>query len=93
MVKDYTTHQNNKPILTSDKTFSSVITAASFCLGKNTHGWTEWKDKDVNTLDSVYRKQLEQNYIPPTNQVAIFMTTWLVKCQRQISSGSNLRIL
>ena len=59
MVKDYTIYENNKLILTFDKTFSSVSTAASFCLGRNANGWTEWKDKEGNTLDSVYIKQLE----------------------------------
>lgn len=49
----------DKLIMASDKTFSSASTAASFCLGRSANGWTEWKDKDGNTLDSVYRKQLE----------------------------------
>ncbi|MBE6195210.1 MAG: DUF4357 domain-containing protein [Rikenellaceae bacterium] len=34
-------------------------TAVDFCLGRSANGWTIWKDKDGNTLDSVYRKQLE----------------------------------
>ena len=59
MVKDYTIYENNKLILTFDKTFSSVSTAASFCLGRNANGWIEWKDNEGNTLDYVYRKQLE----------------------------------
>ena len=45
--------------MTSDKTFTSPSTAADFCLGRSANGWMEWKDKDGNTLDAVYRKQLE----------------------------------
>ena len=37
----------------------SPSTAAMFCLGRAANGWIEWKDKEGNTLDSVYRKQLE----------------------------------
>ena len=59
MVLEYTTEKDDKLIMTSDKTFSSPSTAADFCLGRSANGWTEWKDKDGNTLDSVYRKQLE----------------------------------
>lgn len=59
MILEYTTEKNDKLIMTSDKTFSSPSTAADFCLGRSANGWTEWKDKDGNTLDSVYRKQLE----------------------------------
>ena len=59
LLQDYTIEEGDKLILTSDKTFSSVSTAASFCVGRSTNGWTMWKDKDGNTLDSVYRTQLE----------------------------------
>ncbi len=59
LLEEYTTNDGDKLIMSSDKTFSSVSTAASFCLGRSANGWTEWKDKDGNTLDSVYRRQLE----------------------------------
>ena len=59
MVQDYTTEKEDKLIMTSDKTFSSPSTAADFCLGRSANGWIEWKDLDGNTLNSVYRKQLE----------------------------------
>lgn len=59
MVQEYTTINDGKLIMSSNKTFSSVSTAASFCLGRSANGWVEWKDKEGNTLDSVYRKQLE----------------------------------
>ena len=39
----------------SDKTFSSPSSAASFCLGRSANGWTAWKDREGNTLDTFYR--------------------------------------
>lgn len=59
LASEYASVIDGKLVMTSDKTFSSPSTAASFCLGRPSNGWTEWKDKDGNTLDSVYRKQLE----------------------------------
>lgn len=50
---------NEQYILESDITFSSPSTAATFCLGRSTNGWGMWKDKDGQTLDAVYRKQIE----------------------------------
>ena len=32
---------------------------ADFCIGSSNNGWLVWKDKDGQTLDAVYRKQLE----------------------------------
>lgn len=57
--REYTVADGEKMVMTSDKTFSSPSTAASFCTGSSKNGWTEWKDKNGNTLDSVYRRQLE----------------------------------
>ena len=59
IINDYTINENDVLVLTSDKTFSSPSTAADFCIGSSNNGWLVWKDKDGNTLDSVYRKQLE----------------------------------
>ena len=59
MLQEYTKNDGDKLIMTSDKTFSSPSTAADFCIGSSNNGWIVWKDKDGNTLDSVYRKQLE----------------------------------
>jgi len=39
--------------------FPSPSTAADFCIGSSNNGWLVWKDKDGQTLDAVYRKQLE----------------------------------
>ena len=59
MLQDYTANENGILVLTSDKTFSSPSTAADFCIGSSNNGWLVWKDKEGNTLDSVYRKQLD----------------------------------
>jgi hypothetical protein len=42
------------------ETFSSPSTAADFCIGSSNNGWIVWKDKDGQTLDEVYRKQLDK---------------------------------
>ncbi|WP_300905914.1 GIY-YIG nuclease family protein [uncultured Bacteroides sp.] len=59
MLQDYTSNENGILVLTSDKTFSSPSTAADFCIGSSNNGWLVWKDKEGNTLNSVYRKQLD----------------------------------
>ena len=59
MIREYTSTDNDTLIMTSDKTFSSPSTAADFCIGSSNNGWRVWRDKDGNTLDSVYRKQLD----------------------------------
>ena len=59
MLQEYTILEGDNLIMTSDKTFTSPSTAADFCLGRSVNGWTIWKDKDGNTLDAIYRKQLE----------------------------------
>ncbi|MDO4770834.1 GIY-YIG nuclease family protein [Porphyromonas sp.] len=50
---------NEKVIVHTDITFTSPSTAAAFCLGRSSNGWTEWKDENYQTLDTIYRKQLE----------------------------------
>ena len=59
LIKEYTTTKNGSFIMNSDKTFSSPSSVADFCIGSSNNGWIVWKDKHGNTLDSVYRKQLE----------------------------------
>ena len=44
---------------TDKKNFSSPSKAADFCLGSSSNGWISWKTENGQTLDSVYRKQLE----------------------------------
>ena len=59
MLSEYTHSSKGKLELSSDTTFNSPSTAADFFIGSSNNGWLVWKDKDGNTLDSVYRKQLE----------------------------------
>ena len=59
LLKEYTVIKGDILELESDKTFSSPSTAADFCIGSSNNGWLVWKDKDGQTLDDVYRKQLE----------------------------------
>ena len=59
MLSEYTHSSKGKLELSSDTTFNSPSTAADFCIGSSNNGWLVWKDTDGNTLDSVYRKQLE----------------------------------
>lgn len=59
LASEYAITEGGKLIMTSDKTFSSPSSAADFCVGSSNNGWIVWKDEDGNTLDSVYRKQLE----------------------------------
>lgn len=39
--------------------FDSPSSAAMFALGGSTNGWTEWKDKDGNTLDALFRNRMQ----------------------------------
>ena len=59
LINEYATKYGNNLLMNSDKTFSSPSTASSFCLGRPSNGWADWKDENGNTLDSVYRRQLE----------------------------------
>lgn len=61
MIQEYASIEDNALTLTSDITFSSPSTAADFCIGSSNNGWLVWKDIDSNTLDSVYRKQLDES--------------------------------
>lgn len=61
MIQELTREEGGKLTLEYDKTFSSPSTAAIFCMGRNTNGWEHWKDKEGQTLDTVYRKPLESN--------------------------------
>lgn len=58
-IHEYANLENDNWVMNSDKTFSSPSTAADFCIGSSNNGWLVWKDKEGNTLDSVYRKMLE----------------------------------
>ena len=59
LLEQYAVNKGDKLVLGSDITFASPSTASMFVLGRPSNGWVAWKDKDGQTLDSVYRKQLE----------------------------------
>lgn len=58
-IKEYAKEKGGKVILEADKVFTSPSTAADFCIGSSNNGWIVWKDEKGQTLDAVYRKQLE----------------------------------
>ena len=58
-IKEYAKEKGGKVILEPDKVFTSPSTAADFCIGSSNNGWIVWKDEKGQTLDAVYRKQLE----------------------------------
>jgi len=50
---------NEQETLEEDMVFSSPSAAGSYCLDSNScNGWTDWKDANGNTLDSVYRHKI-----------------------------------
>ena len=50
------TCRDGKYTLNVSISFNSPSSAAMFALGGSTNGWIEWKDKDGNTLDDIFRK-------------------------------------
>lgn len=60
LLKEYTQEKDGKLILESDKVFASPSTAADFCIGRGCNGWTTWKDGQGQTMDTIYRKRLEE---------------------------------
>lgn len=59
ILKEFAIVKDGNFILNIDRTFSSPSTAADFCIGSSNNGWLAWKDKDGQTLDTVYRKKLD----------------------------------
>ncbi|WP_321478450.1 GIY-YIG nuclease family protein [uncultured Bacteroides sp.] len=59
LLKEYTKEKGDQLVLESDKIFASPSTAADFCIGSSNNGWIVWKDEKGQTLDAIYRKQLE----------------------------------
>lgn len=56
LIEEFCKKDGENLILNSSKTFSSPSGAATFCDGRTTNGWKDWKDKDGNSLDTIYRK-------------------------------------
>ncbi len=50
---------DGKLVVNKNITFASPSGASNFVLGRNSNGWTEWKDNNGRTLDDIYRKPLE----------------------------------
>ena len=48
---------NGHSVLRADYAASSPSVAGALILGRNTNGWTKWKDANGKTLDEVYRKK------------------------------------
>ena len=48
---------NGISVLRANYVASSPSIAGSLILGRNTNGWTKWKDANGKTLDQVYRKK------------------------------------
>lgn len=48
---------NNVYIFDEDYTFNSPSASAAVILGRNANGWTEWKNKNGETLDKRYRQK------------------------------------
>ena len=42
-------------MFSQDYLFKSPSAAAAFVLEASANGWSEWKDKDGNTLSDIYR--------------------------------------
>lgn len=49
--------ENNVYIFDEDYTFNSPSAAAAVILGRSANGWTEWKDKNGETLDKRFRQK------------------------------------
>lgn len=58
-IKEYTCIEKSNLVLNADYTFPSPSAAANYCIGSSNNGWITWKDAKGQTLDEVYRKQLE----------------------------------
>ena len=58
-IQEWTTPHEDKFKLTSNYTFSSPSTASSFCIGRPSNGWVDWKDKENQTLETVYKGKLD----------------------------------
>ena len=58
-VKDWTTPINDTHKLISNYTFSSPSTASSFCMGRPSNGWIDWKDKEGKSLEVIFKWNIE----------------------------------
>lgn len=54
---DLSADGNGRMVLVKAVSFASPSGASDFVLGGSTNGWIEWRNKDGNTLDALYREQ------------------------------------
>lgn len=52
--------ENGVYVFTEDFVFGSPSAAAAAVLGRQANGWTEWKNKDGNTIDKLYRLEIPE---------------------------------
>ncbi|HEY1038217.1 MAG TPA: DUF4357 domain-containing protein, partial [Bacteroidia bacterium] len=55
--------QNGIYVFTEDFIFKSPSAAAATVLGRQANGWTEWKNKDGKTIDTLYRIEILETLI------------------------------
>ncbi|MDY4160980.1 MAG: DUF4357 domain-containing protein [Prevotella sp.] len=51
---NYCSLEDGLYVLKNDYTFASPSTASSVVLGRSSNGWTDWKDKQGRSLNTVY---------------------------------------
>lgn len=57
LLKECTVECGENLKLKTDKTFPSM--AANFCIGSSNNGWLVWRDDKGQTLEDVYKRQLD----------------------------------
>ena len=54
ITNNYCSLENGLYVLKKDYTFTSPSTASSVVLGRSSNGWTDWKDEQGRSLNTVY---------------------------------------
>ena len=54
ITNNYCSLEDGLYVLKKDYTFASPCTASSVVLGRSSNGWTDWKDKQGRSLNTVY---------------------------------------
>ena len=54
ITNNYCSLEDGLYVLKKDYTFASPSTASSVVLGRSSNGWTDWKDKQGRSLNTVY---------------------------------------
>ncbi|MDO4957960.1 MAG: DUF4357 domain-containing protein [Prevotellaceae bacterium] len=56
ITNNYCNLENGLYVLKKDYTFASPSTASSVVLGRSSNGWTDWKDEQGRSLNTVYSR-------------------------------------